>query len=159
MKKELIQSYTNRITQGKRSEIIVVMYEIFFSYMEDAKMALTKEDDRMAAIEALRRASMVMEHLKDDLDFKYSIAEELYPLYVFIQREIAKEIYLLDPEKITPIENVAKPLHEAFVEVAKQDDSAAVMKNTQEVVAGYTYGRSDLNEAMAGYDHSRGFLA
>ena len=47
-----------------------------------------------------------------------------------------------------------------FKEVAKQDDSEAVMKNVQTIYAGLTYGRGTLNETIdSGADVNRGFEA
>ena len=47
-----------------------------------------------------------------------------------------------------------------FKEVAKQDDSEAVMKNVQTIYAGLTYGRGTLNETIdSGADANRGFEA
>ena len=55
-------------------------------------------------------------------------------------------------------ESVIGKLSSAFHEIASQDDSEAVMENTQQIVAGLTYGKGTLNEAdmSAG---NRGFLA
>lgn len=48
----------------------------------------------------------------------------------------------------------------SFKEVAKQDDSEAVMKNVQTIYAGLTYGRGTLNETIdSGADANRGFEA
>ena len=51
-----------------------------------------------------------------------------------------------------------KPLWEAFVEVAKSDDSDSVMQNSQRVTAGLTYGRNNLNESYDDGNLNRGFL-
>ena len=148
-----------RISQANRSELIVILYEIFFIYMQDAKQALTGDKDCAAANDALRNASQVLEHLKNALDFKYDVSRELYPLYVFGQREIAKVMVHAEADRIDGITDFIRPLQEAFIEVAKQDTSATVMKNTEKVVAGYTYGRSDINAMPADAGSSRGFLA
>ncbi len=159
MTQELKSAFTKRITQANKSEIIVILYEILFTYLEEAKKALSGEKDYDTANDALRRASQVLEHLKDALDFKYELAGQLFPLYVFAQKEMAKAMYLADPQMIDTIEGLMRPLQEAFIEVAAKDGTGSVMKNTEKVVAGYTYGRSDINEAMADYDSSRGFFA
>ena len=148
-----------RISQANRSGIIVILYEIFFTYMDDAKEALCGKKDHDAANEALRNASQVLEHLKNVLDFKYDIAKELFPLYVFGQKEIAKVMVYADAARIDGIVDFLRPLQEAFVEVAKQDASETLMKNTEKVVAGYTYGRNDINAMSADISGSRGFLA
>lgn len=49
-------------------------------------------------------------------------------------------------------------LYDGFVHVAEQDTSAPLMKNTQQVYAGYTYGRDDLVETCQDSNTSRGFL-
>ena len=45
MKQEQKQDFTRRISQSNRSELIVVIYDIIFAYMEDAKACLNAEDD------------------------------------------------------------------------------------------------------------------
>ena len=50
-------------------------------------------------------------------------------------------------------------LYDGFVQAAAQDMSAPLMKNTQQVYAGYTYGRDDLVETFDKPDRSRGFFA
>ena len=49
-------------------------------------------------------------------------------------------------------------LYDAFKEAAKQDTSAPLMQNAQQVYAGYTYGKNDVNENCQ-LDSSRGFFA
>jgi len=51
-------------------------------------------------------------------------------------------------------------LYDAFSQIAKEDTSEPIMKNTETVYAGYTYGKNSLNEAaFDGTQSSRGFLA
>ena len=51
-----------------------------------------------------------------------------------------------------------KKLYDGFVHAAGQDHSEPLMKNTQQVYAGYTYGRDNLVETCQDSDSSRGFL-
>ena len=46
----------------------------------------------------------------------------------------------------------------SFVEAAKQDKSAPLMKNTQQVYAGMTYARGAVNEDYMDVDSHRGFF-
>ena len=56
------------------------------------------------------------------------------------------------------VREVMGKLKEAFIKVAKQDNSAPVMKNTQQVYAGLTYGKGSLNEVLlTGNDSNRGY--
>ena len=73
--------------------------------------------------------------------------------------ELTKAIYKNSEAPLAEAEKIMRPLAEAFEEVARADDSKSVMKNSESIVAGYTYGRSDVNEMAAYYDKNRGFLA
>ena len=39
MKKEQIMDFTRRISQSNRGGLVIVIYDIFFAYIEDAKEA------------------------------------------------------------------------------------------------------------------------
>ena len=52
----------------------------------------------------------------------------------------------------------SKKLYDGFLHAAEQDHSEPLMKNTQQVYAGYTYGRDNLVETCQDSDSSRGFL-
>ncbi len=55
-------------------------------------------------------------------------------------------------------EHIMHRLYTSFVEVAKQDKSAPLMKNTQQVYAGMTYARGAVNEDYMDVDSHRGFF-
>lgn len=133
------------------TEIVVIMYEIMFDYLEEAATGETV--DR----ESARNAVRVIGHLMDALDFRYEISANLFSLYDFCSREISKSIYKNDSSHFAVVMRIMKALYESFVEVAKQDTSGAAMANSQKVKAGITYGRSDVNEILEG-DSNRGFL-
>ena len=79
MTDEKKKEFTRRLTQCNASEMIVIQYEIFFTYLDDALDAyeLGGEPYRMA----IRHADAVLVRLQDSLDFKYDLAKQLYPLY------------------------------------------------------------------------------
>lgn len=157
LKKEQIQEFTRRITQSNKGGLVIVMYDILFVYISDAKEAYKKEswDDYK---EAIRHAERTIEELISALNFSYGLAAELYRIYVFCRDSLAKAMYKRDIEEVLMVERLMKRLYEAFSETMKQDTSAPLMSNTQQVYAGYTYGRDDLVETCQNYDTSRGFL-
>lgn len=157
MTKEDKVIFTRRITQGNKSDIIVVLYDIYFAYEEDAKKALQAED-RQGFSDALGHMEAVADHLKQALDFAYPLSPQLFALYDYVQRCLARCGYRFDLQGMEEAASVMKELREAFIEVAKADDSATQMQNAQTVVAGYTYGRGSLNEMTEG-DGNRGFFA
>ncbi|MBQ9631488.1 MAG: flagellar protein FliS [Lachnospiraceae bacterium] len=149
--------YTRRISQGNKSDIIVVVYDIYFSYGEDAKIALAKKQWDAFDV-AVRHMSEAVRHLMEALDFSYDIAGQLYPLYDFVLRCMSRALIKREMEPLAEADRVMKELREAFIEVAKADTSGRQMQNAQTVTAGYTYGRGSLNEMTEGA-YNRGFLA
>ena len=82
MKKEQIVDFTRRISQANRSGLVVVMYDIFFTYLDDARAAYDAADWD-AYKEALRRAQRAIDELISALNFSYDMAKNLYSIYVF----------------------------------------------------------------------------
>lgn len=158
MDKEQITDFTRRISLCNRGELVVIMYDIFFAYIEDAKEAY-KAEDRNAYKEALRRSQRALDELMAALDFKYDLAKNLYSIYLFCKDSLAKAMYKRDMADIEITEHLMRKLYDGFVNAAKEDTSAPLMKNTQQVYAGYTYGRDDLVETYQNSDTSRGFFA
>ncbi len=157
MKKEQKQDFTRRISQCNRGGMIVIIYDIIFAYFEDAKDAFQK-GDREAFKTAIRKADRGIAELMQALDFNYGLAKELYPLYAFCREELAKCMYRHRLQELAEAEEILKRLYDSFEKVAAQDTSEPMMKNTQQVYAGYTYGRDNLTENCQEFDRSRGFL-
>ena len=75
------QDFTRRITQSNRSELVVVLYDICFSYLDEAEKNL-KEKDFDVYKEAVRKADAVIGELQAALNFQYELSLQLYPLYL-----------------------------------------------------------------------------
>lgn len=157
MKKEQVVDFTRRISQCNKGEMIVILYDIFFTYVEEAASAYEAEDWD-AYKEALRRAQRTIDELMMSLDFKYDLAKNLYSIYVFCKDALAKCMYKRKIDDMKDAERLMRKLYDGFVHAAKEDTSAPLMQNTQQVYAGYTYGRDDLIETCQDSDISRGFL-
>lgn len=157
MKKEQIQEFTRRISQSNKGGLVIVMYDILFAYLTEAKEAYDKEQWDSYK-KAVRHAQRTIDELISALNFSYDLASELYRIYVFCRDNLAKAVYKRDIEELLLSERLMKKLYTAFSEIMKQDKSAPLMSKTQQVYAGYTYGRDDLVETYENYDTSRGFL-
>lgn len=154
MTEEDINVFTRRIACANRSDLVVVLYDIFFQRLGDAEESKDNEE----YLKALRGASETLRHLMLDLDFKYSLSRDLYRIYSYVEREIAKLTYKKSDDGIKEIMNIMTKLRDAFLEIASNDDSGQLMKNAGSVTAGITYGRSSLNETDSDSDTNRGFL-
>lgn len=158
MTKEQIGDFTRRISQSNRGELVVIMYDVAFVYMEDAIRA-HEEESWEAYKEALRKGQQMINELIGALDFSYDMAKNLCSIYIFCRDLLAEAIYKRETEDITAAERLLRKLYDGFVHAAKEDKSEPLMRNTQQIYAGYTYGRGDLVETCQDSGTSRGFFA
>lgn len=157
MENSLKQDFTRRLSQCNSGGMIVIIYEICFAYMEDARQAHAKgRHDEMKA--AIRKAQNVLDELIGSLNFAYEISSNLYALYVLCKNELARTLYENRMDGLEEADKVMRRLYHSFAEAAKQDTSAPIMSNTQQIYAGMTYGRNQLNENDMDYDRQRGFF-
>lgn len=151
------QAFTRRLSQCNKGEMVVIMYEICFAYMDDVKKAY-KEDRHGDFLESLRKVTRTIDELVNALDHQYDLSHQLYRLYQFCKREIARCTYENQVEGLLEAEKILTRLYKSFVEVAKKDESGPIMSNTQPVYAGITYGKYSLTENCMELDSQRGFF-
>lgn len=157
MDDQLKQDFTRRLSQCNSGGMIVIIYDILFAYAEDVKQAFAdKEHEKMK--ESVRKVQKVLDELIGSLDFSYGLSNQLYALYTFCKREVARTLYQNSPEGLLVAEKILRRLYDSFVQVAEQDTSGPVMGNAQQVYAGMTYGRGELKESYMDNDFQRGFL-
>lgn len=156
MNSSLKQEFTRRLSQCNRGELIVIMYDIVFAYLDEAKEAYA-ENNHENYKSAIRKAQTSIESLNHSLDYKYDLSKDLHKLYVYAKNELAKAIYQNRLDGIQEAEKILKRLYASFCEVAKSDTSGPLMSNTQQVYAGFTYGKMNLNESYIDDSH-RGFF-
>lgn len=158
MNNEKKQEFTVRITNANRSELVVVLYDMILTYIEEARDYL-KEDKAELFCDEIKKAQECIRELLSALDMQYEISSELARLYLYVSRTMTRSLVKADGELLTGAESVIKGLRESFQEVAKQDNSPALMGNTQEIYAGLTYGKDSLNENLSDEGGFRGFFA
>lgn len=155
MDNELKQDFTRRLSQCNQGGMIVIIYDIFFAYTEDAKREWS--GDHEAYKKAIRNAQRTLDELIQALDLSYELARTLRPLYVYCKEALARTLYENRLDGLEEAESIMKRLYESFVKVAELDTSEPIMSNTQQVYAGMTYGKTSLNENLINDNH-RGFF-
>ena len=159
MEKSKLQEFAARVTQANRSELVVVIYEAVLASIAEGKRCLAEEQIEEARLEISRARSLITE-LMGSLDMQYGISHYLRQLYIFAYHELCHGIAMRQPELFDHASDIFEKLLPSFQEVAKQDDSEAVMQNVQTIYAGLTYGRGTLNETIGDeVDTNRGFQA
>lgn len=151
MQDMLKKDFTLRIAQANRSQLIVIIYEICLSYLKEA-IAGTDRAENIA------RARVCVDELKNSLNFEYELSGHLLHLYIQVNKLLAAAAAGGRTEPLTEAEAILNKLHDAFAKVSESDDSPQLVHNAQEVYAGYTYGKNDVNVNIDG-NEKRGFLA
>lgn len=158
MNKDKISAFTLRIASSNGCGLITILYDIYEEY--EAEVLDYFEAGQVAeATVAMKKCAEVVSHLQNDLNFDYKVSGNLYALYDYVKRNISKSIYKANTEGLLEAKRIMDELGTAFEQLAEEDNSAPLMKNTQYVMAGITYGRESLNESLMGDQISRGFWA
>ena len=156
MKKEKKQEFTLRITNANKTQMVVILYDMVLTYLEDAVEAFEKNNQKEYTWN-IERAKDCIDELLNSLRMEYDISGVLRGLYYFYKRELTTAAVQLKKERVLPIMQMIGELKESYEKISKQDTSAPVMENAQTVYAGLTYGKDSLNINLSDQGTSRGF--
>lgn len=156
MDKERIKDYTLRITQSNRTQLVVIIYEITLELVAEAR-EYAKENEWDNYKENLRKAGTFVRELMGALDFQYEISRELMSLYLYVNRTLIQAEQKQDPELLRGVEVVISGLKKSFEKLSLEDTSEPLMKNTQQVYEGFTYGPDSKGTVYQQATSSRGF--
>ncbi len=156
MTREQKQDFTLRISQANSTQLIIILYEITLTYLNDAKDNYEKQDFEgfRTEIENVRKC---LDEMMKNLHYEYEIARNLKQIYLSMKKDIRTAYLEGKPERIIPVYNNLKSLMNAYREISTQDTSAPVMEHTQTVIAGLTYGKNSISEDISGESTNRGF--
>lgn len=157
MNSELKQEYTRRITSANKSELIVIMFEMYHQYSVDAIVACDEERYSDMHLE-IRRARSVVSALIGALDMSYELSANLYGIYRFVERDIISADIKRNKDGLEEALRLMDKLMESFREMAKADVDAPMIQNAEAIYAGMTYGRGSVME-MSNAGSNRGFFA
>lgn len=154
MTKEQKQEFTRRISQANKSGMIVILYDIFLAYIQDA---LDERDNQSVYHASIKMAKETIQELMNSINPQNPLAGNYTSLYGFIQRQLTRTDASKDQDILRQLQSMVTSLRNTYELVSKKDTSPAVMGNVQNVYAGLTYGRDQLNENLENTDN-RGFL-
>ena len=150
------RQYTLKISQASRTQLVVILYEMTLDYLKEAEDAAGSRDEA-AFHTGIKRARACIHELSHSLNHEYPVSGNLLQLYLFADRMLIQADARKDAALLKEPEDMVRKLKDAYETISEQDDSGAVMENTQTVYAGLTYGRGALNESLADQGSSRGF--
>lgn len=159
MNKEDIRAFANRVTLASRSELIVILYEMILTEIAEARKAY-EAGDLTAFDHGLKKSQKYVNELIVALNYNYAVSYDLLSLYLYVNKRIIKAIITRKPDSLDSAQSVLEKLLVGFRGVSSADHSGPVMRNTQQLYAGLTYGKGRLNEIYIDPDNrSRGFIA
>lgn len=156
MTSEKKQIFTRRVTQANRTQLAVVVYDIFLEYISDALNAHNEGDAEEFAL-SMQMAMECIYEMRSALDFKYALAKNLFAIYNYAERELAGNLFKNRTDNLEELKKMFTSLRDAYDTISKNDTSEPLMDNIQDIYAGFTYGKTDVNENLINYDAERGF--
>lgn len=157
MENEKKQQFALRITQANKTELSVILYEMFLTYTEDAQKALSEQDVKDFRLN-IRRARGCLKELMGSLNYDYEPAPSLLKLYIYVSKLLVTADFHNECAPLAEAAKIMQKLHDAYEAVSKEDRSGPVMGNTQTVYAGLTYSKKDLTVSLDEGRGSRGFF-
>ncbi len=156
MTDEQKQEFTRKISSANKTAMIVVLYEMTLTYVQDAKAAL-KACDKEGLHREINRAKACIKELQNSLNFKNNLAMNYFEIYLYLRRELSRADVAGNVTALDNVCNIVTELHDTYQKVSEADISKPIMENTQTVYAGLTYGKNSLNESLASQKIDRGF--
>ena len=156
MTREQKQEFTLRISQANKTEMVVILYDIFLVYVEDAKLSL-QNNQTEELHNVIKKSKETLNELMHSINPESDLAGNYRSLYGFVMRQLTKAEISGDLEILRQVQVMVVSMRNAYAEVSKKDTSPAVMGNVQSVYAGLTYGKDNLTENLD-TTKNRGFL-
>ena len=124
MRDELKQDYTRRITSANKSQLVVIMYDMFDQYLADAKESIniSKFADMHTEI---RRARNVLSELIISLDMKYEVAKDFERIYVYLAQRLVEANIKKDKEKLEEALVHLRTMRDTWKEIMQKDGTKA----------------------------------
>ncbi|HHX62713.1 MAG TPA: flagellar protein FliS [Epulopiscium sp.] len=148
----------SQVANATRGQLLKITYDLLLESLDNVKQyGHEKTEDQFA--KEIGRSRQILQELIDTLDFTQEISKDLLRIYVYINGLLIKNLMVYDESLIDESKMLINQLVEGWDEViAKDHESLKVMNNTQQLYAGLTYGKNDLNESVLEKDN-RGFKA
>ena len=148
MKRESIKTYSYRISQASKTQLVVIMYDMAQEYIQDALELLPSDKDGFCR--NIRQVKRIIDELSSTLDMQYDISKELFVLYMQAGKVLVACLANKNDEGLDKVIYMLKSLRKSFYEISK---------NTQQVYAGLTYSSvGGSNEISTDPLSNRGYI-
>lgn len=156
MNEDLIKKYSARITSANRGELTSIIYDIIVEELTLAESDMKSDSEK--ACSELTKARELVNELLNTLDLQYDVSGNLARLYIYVNKCINHALVKKSAEEIKEAVHIMSELGAAFKKIAESDDSDPLMKDTESIYAGLTYGRGmTVDEVAVRGDSDRDF--
>jgi flagellar secretion chaperone FliS len=108
------------VLTASQGQLIVMLYDGAHRFLTQAAVAMADRDIPLAH-NKLRRAELIIEHLRGSLDFEGGgeIAPRLWSIYGFCTRHLNEARLHRDPERIQQVRTLLGTLRDAWSQIAQ----------------------------------------
>lgn len=156
MTNEKKNEYTLRISQANKTGLIVILYDIAITYIEDANAAF-ESGNQDEAERNIVNAIASIEEMKNNLHFEYELAKTLKQIYLYMKKQLRMAMISGDRTGIPVVLKELKSLRDAYASIADTDKSGPVMVHTQAVLTGMTYSKDKILDNLTTEFSNRGY--
>lgn len=159
MTKEQINTYTMRISQANASGLTVIIYDMILDYIDEGMQ--NYENGDLEKFEAsMQKAQAALQQLMSMSKMDSQVGLDVMALYLFVDKQILMSMVKREPVELPECRKCLEKLRASFLEISKKDNDPPLMEHVQQVYAGLTYGKGQLNESYDPLeDVNRGFQA
>lgn len=151
-------NWSARIVNATPAQLVLIIYELIFESIDEAIEHLKNKEltDFEKSLDKTRKLIMELTH---DLKMQSAIEYDFLSLYLFVNKLLIQGYCRRDEQKLLEAKKILTTLYKGLCEAEKKvPREESVMKNAQQVYAGFTYGKGTLNETIS-IDSNRGFKA
>ena len=116
MNNDMIRTYSYRISQATRSQLVVITYDIITDYLNEA----LNDDASSGYKEKLHMAMRGIDQLITGLDMEYEISVQLYQLYNYMKRTLISAQVSGERDSVSRVITMLGKLRTSFLEVSQK---------------------------------------
>lgn len=141
----------SNIMNASRGELLCITYEILLESIEEAIKYFETPDKK----KYIQKAVQVIQTLTEDLNFEIDLSKDLFRIYVYVQGLL---VTARQKEQLEEAHHLIYKLYTGFKQVAEKEEiKKPMLKQSESIVAGMTYGKGQLNETVT--HQNKGFQA
>lgn len=156
MTKEKKREFQLRISQSNKTGLVIVLYDIALQYLEDAVVA-NENSDKLQYTFNLEKARDTIDEMIYNLHFEYELARNLKKIYIYMKKCIRESIISGKPVELDAVRRMITSLRDSYITIKDNDESDAVMQNTQAILTGLTYSKNKVLNELTQECTNRGY--